>query len=119
MPAIAHVVINDNWQHYVVIHEINDDSIIVVNPAEGIKRYSIDDFIKIWKGILILLNPTDDIKNNKKHRSSLRSFFEILRPQKKILAKLFFPSLFITAVGILTSLYFSFVVDNVVADNKL
>ncbi len=119
LPAIAHVVINDNWQHYVVIHEINDDSIIVADPAEGIKRYSIDDFIKIWKGILILLNPTDDIKNNKKHRSSLRSFFEILRPQKKILAKLFFPSLFITAVGILTSLYFSFVVDNVVADKNI
>ena len=113
VPAIAHVIIDGTWQHFVVIHEINNTHIIVADPSVGIVKYNKDDFMKIWNGVLILLKPTNNISDNKKYRNSLLCFLDILKPQNKIIVKLFLPSLIITITGILSSLYFSFLVDNI------
>lgn len=43
LPAIAHVV-KDKLLHYVVIHEINKNGLLIADPGEGIVRYNRDDF---------------------------------------------------------------------------
>ena len=113
VPAIAHVIIDGIWQHYVVIHEINKEHIIVADPSAGIVKYNPDDFFKIWNGVVILLEPTNRISDNKKYRNSLLCFLDILKPQKKNISKMFLPSLIIAIAGILSSFYFSFLVDNI------
>lgn len=119
VPAIAHVIVDGTWQHYVVIHEINKDRIIVTDPSVGIVKYDPNDFIKIWDGVIILLEPTDRISDNKKYRNSLLCFLDILKPQKKNISKMFLPSLAITIAGILSSLYFSFLVDTIKTESDI
>lgn len=63
LPAIAHIIIDQQLLHYVVIHKISKDKIIIADPGKGLVTYQKDDFFKIWTGILILLAPTETYKN--------------------------------------------------------
>lgn len=118
-PAIAHVTIKGKWQHYVVIHKISKNKIIIADPAVGIVKYNIHEFKKIWNGILILLEPTNKICENKRYKKSVFSFYNILVPYRKTIIKLFIPSVTITVVGVFLSLYFSYLVENMNSFNNI
>ena len=68
LPCIAHVVVDEQLEHYVVVFEITDDMIIVGDPAKGLETYSVSDFEKIWTGHILSLKPGDtfeyEIKKN-------------------------------------------------------
>ncbi|MHB9893041.1 hypothetical protein CF076_04370 [Clostridium botulinum] len=40
LPCIAHIVINEKFLHYVVIHKIIEKEIIIADPAKGIVKYT-------------------------------------------------------------------------------
>jgi ATP-binding cassette subfamily B protein len=50
LPAIAHT-----GNHFVVIYKITSGKIILGDPAHGLRRLSLPDFLKEWSGVLILL----------------------------------------------------------------
>ncbi|SMR89811.1 ABC transporter transmembrane region [Caldicellulosiruptor bescii] len=54
LPCIAHVLIDGKLFHYVVIHEIRKERIVIADPAKGIVKLNPEEFFKIWTGILIL-----------------------------------------------------------------
>lgn len=56
-PAIAHVVVDDNLLHYIVVEEVNEQKIIVSDPAKGIITYTPEDFFNIWTAPCFLLQP--------------------------------------------------------------
>lgn len=58
LPAIFHVVI-DNYNHFVVIYEINKEKkyLIVADPASKIKKMSFDEFNKIFTGKILIFYP--------------------------------------------------------------
>lgn len=113
-PIIAHVVVDDTLLHYVVITKITNDRIVISDPAKGIVKYSIEDFLKIWTNILILVAPTkESIKGNQKE-STLLSFFRLLASQKKLLSLIFVFSLILTLIGILTSFYYKVIMDSII-----
>ncbi|SHK54621.1 peptidase domain-containing ABC transporter [Tepidibacter formicigenes] len=113
LPAIAHVVI-DNLLHYVVVHYISKDKIIVADPGEGIVEYTPEEFFKIWSGILILLVP--DIKFEKKDETKglFERFFCILKPQKLLIINVFLVSLMLSGLGIFGSFFFKFLLDDII-----
>jgi ATP-binding cassette subfamily B protein len=55
-PAIAHVIVKESLQHFVVIYRISKTHIWIMDPADGkISKKSIADFTKEWTGVLIIL----------------------------------------------------------------
>ena len=112
LPAIAHVVIDNSLLHYVVIHSISKDKIVVADPAKGIVNYTPQDFLKIWSGVMILLTPDNNFTQSKK-KSTLNRFFSMVISQKKLLTPIFISSLIITATGILASFYYSVIMDSI------
>ena len=48
-PAIAHVIIDGTLMHYVVIHKVSRDEILIADPAKGIIKYKPEEFYKISK----------------------------------------------------------------------
>ena len=62
-PAICHVTINNNYNHYVVLEKIVKDKIFVFDPAVGKRKYSKQEFIKIWNNIVIELIPERKLDN--------------------------------------------------------
>lgn len=113
-PAISHVILENNWEHYVVIHKVDGNKILISDPAKGIIEYNAEEFFEIWDGILILMEPTEKIKENTKNHNNLIRFFKLAFPYKKILAKVFILSLILTLIGVATSFYFSYAVDNII-----
>ena len=118
-PIIAHVKTEKNFLHYIVIHKVSKKMILVSDPAIGMKKYSHDEFEKIWTGILILVEPKKEFERIKENNNSLMKFFLILKKQKKILWNVFLVSMLYTFLGIVSSFYFKFLIDYVLKDNLL
>lgn len=53
MPFIAHVVLENGLEHFIVIIKIKNNNIYVMDPAVGNKKLIKKDFLKIWDGIII------------------------------------------------------------------
>ena len=64
LPAIAHVVINNSYTHFVVIYDIDykKKKIIIGDPASKIYKTSFEEFDKIFSGVLIVFEKLEDSK---------------------------------------------------------
>lgn len=114
LPAIAHVIIDQKLMHYVVIHKISKEEIIIADPAKGIVKYKPEEFFKIWTGILIIMTPTTKFQKGNETKGVFSRFFELIKPQKSLLINIFLSSILITVFGILGSFYFKLLVDDLV-----
>ncbi len=115
LPAIAHVV-KDNLMHYVVVYEVNEDEIVVADPAEGMVYYDPEDFYEIWTGVLILISPAEDFETGDETTGFFERFLGLVTPHKGLLVKIFFASILYTLLGIAGSFYFKFLIDTILAD---
>ena len=57
LPAIAHVIKDGNILHFMVLYEITEERVTAADPARGIFKYSFQDFVSIWTGALIFIEP--------------------------------------------------------------
>ena len=96
LPAIAHVIIDGNLLHYVVIHKITKKEVLVADPAKGIVKYNPNDFFKIWSGVLIIMVPTSSFEKGNQKENTLIKFFKLLLPQKRLILTIFLASLLVT-----------------------
>ena len=60
LPLIAHTTI-DNYNHFLVIYEINDKKVITMDPKWGAKTYSKEEFKQIFNEIVIIARPVRKI----------------------------------------------------------
>ncbi|PJI07956.1 MULTISPECIES: peptidase domain-containing ABC transporter [Clostridium] len=111
-PAIAHVTKN-RLQHYVVIHEVRKDTVVIADPARGIVKCSLKEFFDIWKGILITFVPTKEFKPQKSDNIVIKGYLQLIKTQKKFFISIFMASLFTTLLGLVGTFYYKFIVDNV------
>ena len=65
LPCIAHVTINNSYNHYIVIEKIDfrKKRILIFDPIGKTSYYYFDEFYKIFNNILIYLYPIKVIKN--------------------------------------------------------
>ncbi|MBO4863982.1 MAG: peptidase domain-containing ABC transporter [Eubacterium sp.] len=117
LPAIAHVVTREGLLHYVVIHKIKKNKVIIADPAKGIIKCSPEDFFKFWTGVLIILVPTTQFEKGNKNQSVILRFIKLLAPQKRLLLNVFLCSLLISILGILASFYFRIIMDTIVPNS--
>lgn len=117
LPAIAHIVVDGSLLHYVVIHKITKNQVIVADPGKGIVKYKPEDFFKVWTGVLIFLVPTAKFKKGNENQGVLSRFFGLMFPQKRLIVNIFLSSLLITIFGILTSFYFRLIMDDIVPNS--
>ncbi|HET7085541.1 MAG TPA: C39 family peptidase [Rhizomicrobium sp.] len=54
-PAIALIQVG-SYKHFVVIKGVIGDSVLVGDPAQGLRKFSREDFLKSWNGIAFLLH---------------------------------------------------------------
>ena len=113
LPAIAHVIVDGTLLHYVVIHKITKDKVIIADPGKGIVKTTPEEFFKQWTGVMILLVPAVTFEKGKETKSIFERFFKLLLPQKKLVFDIFIASLLITALGILAAFYFQIIMDDI------
>ncbi len=113
LPAIAHIVLDQSLLHYVVIHSVSKNTIIVADPAQGIMKYTPEQFFNVWTGILILMVPSQSLDKSGNTKGSFGRFFSLLLPHRKTLVLIFFVSMLYTLVGILGAFYFKMLLDEI------
>lgn len=127
LPCIAHVIVDGNLLHYVVIHKITKKQVIIADPAKGIVKLTPEEFFGQireegkppkyqWTGVLILLVKKETFRKKKETEGIFGRFLHLLIPQKKLLAHIFVASLLYTVLGILAAFYFKELVDDVLPD---
>ncbi len=112
-PAIAHVVVNGNLFHYVVIHKVTQKTIILADPGKGIVKIGMEEFLQTWLGYLILLVPSEKFETGRETKSIFTRFWKLLLPQKKLVLTIFTASVLITLFGILSAFYFQIIIDDI------
>ncbi|MBN2658349.1 MAG: peptidase domain-containing ABC transporter [Spirochaetales bacterium] len=112
LPAVAHVV-KDDLLHYVVIHKIKKNKLVIADPAEGIVHYAMEDFLKIWSGVLILLTPSESFEKKADNKGLFSRFFSLLNPHRKLMAEIILSSFLLTLLGMIGAFYFKYLIDEV------
>lgn len=119
IPAIAHVVVNDQLQHYIVIYRINKQKISIMDPSDGkLHVMKLSDFREVWTGVLILLVPDDNFVKGNQNISSFRRFRLLLHPHRSVLVQALFGAIIYTMLGLSTSIYVQKIVDFVLVDGN-
>jgi len=114
LPAIAHVITEEGLSHFVVIHKIKKKKVIILDPAKGIDKMEIDEFFKIFDGILLLMVPNNEFKPGKtKSGGMLSKFIQILLPQKALFLYAIIGSVILTLLGIASSFFNKILMDEI------
>ena len=118
-PVIAHVILNNTLQHFVVIYKLKKLEIEYMDPCDGeIHKISIDKFAEMWTGVLILMAPGSTFKPKNEKISIYRRFFFLLRPHSNILIQALWGALIYTILGLSTSIYLQKITDFVLIDRN-
>ena len=113
-PAIAHVIIKERLQHYVVIYEVTKTFIKIMDPGDGkFHKKSHEEFKKEWTGVLVLLMPNQEFSSGNEKVSVFKRFWFLLRPHKFVLIQAFIGALIYTLLGFSTSIYIQKITDYV------
>lgn len=119
-PAIAHVVVKDVLQHYVVLIRTTEKYVEIMDPADGLlHKIANEDFKKQWTGVLVLIAPGEKfiIKNEKV--SVQGRFWRLVKPSRNILLQSLAGALVFSVLGLSMSIYVGKLVDNVLPGGNL
>jgi len=112
LPCIAHVA-QAGLLHYVTILRVTAKTVIVADPAHGVVRHSLDRFKSIWSGVLVILVPTPSFQRDDACSGRRRGLLLLLRQNRFLLLETLLATLFLTLLGLATSLYLQVIVDRV------
>ncbi len=119
LPAIAHVVVKEVLQHYVVVYKVTDKFVEIMDPGDGqIHRKDPQKFEKEWSGILILLSPSEDFRPLNEKISTIARFRFLLKPHRSILIQSLIGAVIFTILGLSVSVYIQKITDFVLVDGN-
>jgi ABC-type bacteriocin/lantibiotic exporter with double-glycine peptidase domain len=118
-PSIAHIIVKDVLQHYVVIYNTTPKYIEVMNPGDGeIHRYTHEEFKKVWTGVLVLMLPNQTFETGNTKVSISSRFWSLIAPHKSVMVQALFGAFVYTIIGLSTSIYVQKIVDYVLIDGN-
>lgn len=126
LPLIAHYEGN----HFVVIYKVAKESIWIADPAFGKTSMSKTEFLKKWNGVVMIMEPTDELFNDNSLNEEIRqqlntekSVFKIFyRPVfkkfRKDLLEIVLGSLILNLLGIVPPFLTLTIVDVVIPNQN-
>ena len=120
LPAIAHLVLKNQFQHFVVIYKVTKKYVTIMDPGDGnIYKKKIADFAKEWSGVILLLLPDEGFTaRNEKVSNSIR-FWQLIKPHTGIMIQALIGAIVYTILGLSSSIYMQKIVDFVLVDGNI
>jgi ATP-binding cassette, subfamily C, bacteriocin exporter len=114
-PAIAHILSQGKFPHYVVIYKVTPKYVQFMDPEYGeMKKFSLENFEKEWTGYMVLLQPDENFKAGKIGTSKTKVILSLLKPNRGSIVQMIVGSLLYTILGITTSIYVGKITDYVI-----
>ena len=119
-PAIAHIVVKRELQHFIVIYKVADTHIVYMDPGDGqMHKMDHEDFLIEWTGVLILMEPEATFKTGNEKTGMTKKFLSLMAPHKSVMLQAVFGALIYSILGISTSIYVGKITDYVLVDRNL
>nr|WP_082855840.1 peptidase domain-containing ABC transporter [Mucilaginibacter sp. L294] len=119
VPTIAHVLLPNHLQHYLVIYKITDTFVEVMDPGDGLlHEIPHDAFKEIWTGVLVLLAPNEGFITGDQKVSVEKRFWQLLKPHKGMLLQVLLGAVVYTILGLSTAIFLQKIVDNVLPEDN-
>ncbi|MGL5197227.1 MAG: peptidase domain-containing ABC transporter, partial [Chroococcales cyanobacterium] len=114
-PWIAH------WEgmHYVVIYKVQNNRVLVSDPAQGKRWIPKAQFLNSWTGYALLLDPTERLQDSHSQQRNLGSFLRVLSPYRTLALQIVLASVLIQLFGIVTPLFTQIIIDQVVVSQSV
>ncbi len=118
LPCIAHVVIDNQLQHFVVVYKINTKEVLIGDPGKGLYKLNKNQFLEIWKSkAVVLLKPEKELLDEK----TITWFNWIMQYIKKdniwIIQSIFLGIIY-TILGLLTSIFIQKLIDKYIPEKN-
>ncbi|WP_281615530.1 peptidase domain-containing ABC transporter [Flammeovirga sp. SubArs3] len=118
-PSIAHLVLKNGLHHFVVINKVKQKEVTVMDPGDGqFHSYSLEEFSKLWSGVLVLITPAISFKKKNEAISISRRFYELISAHTNVLIQAIIGALVFTILGLSTSIYIQKIIDYVLIDGN-
>ena len=116
MPCIAHVVLPDGLQHFIVIYKIDDSGILAGDPGRGRYRMKKEEFLAIWKQkAVILLEPEKELLNRSVPHW-LTWIYAYLKKQQAWIHQTIFLGLTYASLGLFTAVFIQWIIDRFIPE---
>ena len=116
MPCIAHVILENQLQHFVIIYKIDAKGVLIGDPAKGVYKLSKEKFIEIWRQrAVILLTPNGELFENKTP-NWLHWVFAYFKKEESWLYQSIFLGILYTLFGLLVAVFVQWLVDRFIPE---
>ena len=109
LPVIAHLKLDNNFYHFVVIYKIKNNQIYMMDPSVGKRKITLNDFYKIFTGVILIFKPINSLITYKDTKYLEKNIIEYLKKHKIVLLILITLSLFSLFITILLNLEVEFI----------
>lgn len=112
LPAVAY------WdkKHFVIVESINTKQAIIIDPAYGRLRLSIEEFNESYSGIMMTAEPTENFQPYSKKVNPWSHVLQCLKSKKKLLIRTFVISLLAYGVQMVAPLLIQVIIDGLMSN---
>lgn len=108
-PFIAHIIDEQQGEHYIVVHEIVGKKIVIADPSKGIEIYTEKQFLMKWTGYIVSFKRNGETMSYtnilQKAESKLAIYFKMGFKSKKTLMLICILSLLLLLGNIYSSIF--------------
>ncbi len=114
LPIIAHVIINKNLKHFIVIYKIDytHKKIIAMDPDKGKRKFSFSEFNLITSNNYIYLKPNRKLPIYNTSKIVSKSIKNFSSNNFILIVHIVILSLFSFILSIISSFHFTFIINN-------
>lgn len=118
LPVIAHIITKEGLSHFVIVHKVKKEEVVILDPAKGKEKKNIDEFFKTFDGVLLLLIPNNEFNPGKINgQGMLSKFIKLLTPQKSLFIYSIIASVILTILGIASAFFNKILMDEILPYN--
>lgn len=110
-PAIAHVILKNGLNHFVVIYKVTKYEVYLMDPARGKIKMKLKEFLAIWDQVLILLNPISQIVKYNQNLTISSVFKRLILKNKNLFIKICLINIILMIFTILSNFYFQIAIS--------
>lgn len=113
LPCIAHIIVNKNYKHFVVIYKINREKqeLIIMDPAKGKKIISFKEFHLLSSSYYMFLTPVKKLPIINNKNIIYKNIKSTIKNNKKILCLIVFLTFSYFIINTITSFHFKYLLE--------
>ncbi len=121
LPCIAHIIVNKNYKHFVVIYKIDlkNKQITLMDPAKGKKVISLAEFNLLTSNNFLFLKPNKKLPIIKRKKFLLKIILENFQKHKLDFLLLIILTLVYFSLSIVTSFHFKYLLEYAINDKVI